>query len=92
MEHKKILNAIYNHIKDIEDFDYQNMINDPSECLNDNKDFEEFLDSDHEDYLDFNVDLDTFNDLARFAILKKLTRDLKCKSIKCELKIIEKIK
>ncbi len=92
MKHKKIINTIYNHIKDIENFDYKNMITDPSLCLQDNKDFDEFFDSDHGDYLEFNIDLETFNDLARFAILKKLTRDLKSKSIKCELKIIEKIK
>lgn len=86
------INTIYNHIKDIEDFDYKNMITDPSLCLQDNEDFDEFFDSDHGYHLEFNIDLETFNDLARFAILKKLTRDLKCKSIKCELKIIEKIK
>ena len=61
-------------------------------CLQDNKDFDEFFDSDHGDYLDFNIDLETFNDLARSAILKKLIRDLKCKSIELELKIIQKIK
>lgn len=92
MKHKKIINTIYNHIKNIENFDYKNMITDPSLCLHDNKDFDEFFDSDNGDYLEFNIDLETFNDLARFAILKKLTRDLKSKSIKCELKIIEKIK
>lgn len=89
MKHKKIINQIYNQIKHIENFDYKNMITDPSECLQDNKDFDEFFDSDHGDYLDFNIDADTFNELARFAILKKLTRDLKSKSIKLELKIIE---
>lgn len=92
MKHKKIINQIYNHIKNIENFDYKNMITDSSLCLHDNKDFDEFFDSDNGDYLEFNIDLETFNDLARFAILKKLTRDLKSKSIKCELKIIEKIK
>lgn len=79
MKHKKIINTIYNHIKGIENFDYKNMITDPSECLQDNKDFDEFFDSDHGDYLDFNIDLETFNDLARFAILKKLQRDLQIK-------------
>lgn len=79
MKHKKIINTIYNHIKNIKDFDYKNMITDPSLCLQDNKDFDEFFDSDHGDYLDFNIDLETFNDLARFAILKKLQRDLQIK-------------
>ena len=86
MKHKKIINQIYNYIKNIEDFDYQHMITDPSLCLQDNKDFDEFFDSEHGDFLDFNVDLDTFNDLARFAILKKLQRDLQIKWCKEQLK------
>lgn len=86
MKHKKIINQIYNQIKHIKDFDYKNMITDPSLCLQDNKDFDEFFDSDNGDYLDFNIDLDTFNDLARFAILKKLQRDLQIKWCKEQIK------
>lgn len=86
MKHKKIINQIYNQIKHIKDFDYKNMITDPSLCLHDNKDFDEFFDSDHGDHLDFNIDLDTFNELARFAILKKLQRDLQIKWCKEQIK------
>lgn len=90
MKHKKIINQIYNYIKNIDNFDYKNMITDPNRCLQDHKDFFDpnYNDKDDNEYssAEWFLDRDTSIDLARFAILKKLQRDLQIKWCKRQIK------